>query len=51
MRNSNKSKRLRQEVDTLENRERHTGLDVHVLPQEKRNIDGIFDVFVKCKKT
>jgi len=51
MRNSNDLKRLRQEVDALEDRERRTGLFIHLLPQENRNIDGISDVFVKCKKT
>jgi len=39
------SERLRKEVDTPDNKERLTGLNVHVLPQEKIKIDVIIDVF------
>ena len=44
------SERLRKEVDTPDNKERLTGLKVHVFPQEKVIIDVIIDVFGIVKK-
>jgi len=44
------SERLRQEVDTPDNKGRLTGLNVHVLPQEERIIDVIIDVFGLVEK-
>jgi len=39
-------KRADVENNTPDNKARHTGLVVHVLPQEKLNIDDISDVFI-----
>jgi len=44
------SERLRKEVDTSDNKERRTGQIVHLLPQEKLNIDVIIDVFGLVEK-
>ena len=42
---TNETKRVNKGNNTPDNKARHTGLIVHVLPQEKRNIDVIIDVF------
>ena len=43
---SNESKRVKMENNTPDNKLRRTGYIVHVLPQEKLNIDDINDVFI-----
>jgi len=44
------SKRVKMGNDTPDNKGRHTGQIVHVLPQEKLNIDVIIDVFRLVEK-